>query len=73
MTSRMLLLIALAIALTAAAFNVLFAQDPELVTICHHPPGNPEQAQTITVASPSVPAHLAHGDSVGACGGSPIN
>ncbi len=36
-------------------------------TICHLPPGNPGNPQTITVGTPSVPAHLAHGDRVGAC------
>ena len=38
------------------------------VTICHIPPGNPENAHTITVGAPAVPAHLAnHGDSIGPC------
>ena len=38
------------------------------VTICHIPPGNPENAHTIVVGAPAVPAHLAnHGDSVGEC------
>ncbi len=37
------------------------------VTICHIPPGNPDNPQTITVGSPAVPAHLAHGDALGAC------
>lgn len=41
------------------------------VTICHRPPGNPGNAQTITVGKPAVNAHLGHGDSVGACPGSP--
>lgn len=37
------------------------------VTICHVPPGNPANAHTITVAAPAVAAHLAHGDTLGAC------
>jgi hypothetical protein len=38
------------------------------VTICHVPPGNPENAHTITVGFPAVAPHLAlHGDSIGAC------
>jgi len=37
------------------------------VTICHIPPGNPANEHTITVGAPAVPAHLAHGDYVGAC------
>jgi len=32
------------------------------VTICHIPPGNPGNNHTISVGSPAVPAHLAHGD-----------
>ena len=40
----------------------------EKVTICHIPPGNPDNAHTITVGAPAVPAHLAeHGDSIGPC------
>jgi hypothetical protein len=36
-------------------------------TLCHRPPGNPTNVQTIVVGNPAVPAHLAHGDTVGAC------
>jgi hypothetical protein len=49
-------------------------QDPEeeertddKVTLCHIPPGNPSKKQTITVGASAVPAHLAHGDYLGAC------
>lgn len=37
------------------------------VTICHVPPGNPENAHEISVGEPAVRAHLEHGDLVGAC------
>ena len=37
------------------------------VTICHIPPGNPGNAHTISVGSPAVRAHLAHGDVEGSC------
>jgi hypothetical protein len=37
------------------------------VTLCHVPPGYPEAAHTVDVGAPSVPAHLAHGDTEGAC------
>jgi hypothetical protein len=37
------------------------------VTICHLPPGNPQNRQTIVVGSSAVAAHLKHGDSLGAC------
>ena len=36
--------------------------------ICHSPPGNPDNFQTIVVSENALPAHLAHGDHVGACG-----
>ena len=38
------------------------------MTICHIPPGNPDNAHTITVGVNAVPAHLAHGDHCGPCG-----
>ncbi len=37
------------------------------VVICHTPPGNPNNAHTITVGSPAVRAHLRHGDTLGPC------
>ena len=41
----------------------------ENVTLCHIPPGNPENAHTIEVGAAAVAAHLAHGDVLGACEG----
>src|SRR5262245_22227808 len=38
------------------------------VTICHLPPGDPANALTIVVDDHSLPAHIAHGDNLGACG-----
>jgi len=35
--------------------------------VCHIPPGNPDNAHTIVVDDSAVPAHLAHGDSLGPC------
>ncbi len=37
------------------------------VTICHVPPGNPDNAHTITVGASAVRAHLGHGDYLGPC------
>ena len=37
------------------------------VTICHIPRGNPARAHTIKVGLASLPAHLAHGDTIGPC------
>lgn len=43
-------------------------EQPEaMVSICHFPPGNPQNPQNITVGEPAVAAHLAHGDTLGAC------
>lgn len=39
------------------------------VTVCHIPPGNPENAHVIVVGAPAVPAHLDHGDFLGECVG----
>ncbi|MEK7535396.1 MAG: peptidoglycan-binding protein [Patescibacteria group bacterium] len=38
------------------------------VTICHIPPGNPANAHSIAIGADAVKAHLAHGDTQGACG-----
>lgn len=46
------------------------AQDqyaPQKVTICHH--AGPNKTVTITISESALPAHLAHGDTVGPCGG----
>ena len=37
------------------------------VTICHRPPGNPDNSRTITVSVDAAAAHLEHGDSCGPC------
>lgn len=37
------------------------------VLVCHVPPGNPENPHTIEVGESALPAHLAHGDTEGAC------
>ena len=52
---------------TVASAPVQSGQDK--VTICHFPPGNPDNAHTIVVGAPAVPAHLElHGDTLGECG-----
>ncbi|MFC7047260.1 hypothetical protein ACFQH6_19280 [Halobacteriaceae archaeon GCM10025711] len=44
--------------------------DGEKYTVCHRPPGNPDNAHTIQVGSEAArEAHLGHGDSRGACSG----
>ncbi|NWF38149.1 hypothetical protein F3F96_03230 [Mariprofundus sp. NF] len=43
------------------------SSDDNKVTLCHAPPGSPENLQTLSVAEGAVAAHLAHGDLLGAC------
>ena len=38
------------------------------VTICHHTGSGSNPFVTITVSVNALPAHLAHGDTIGACG-----
>jgi hypothetical protein len=61
----------LLLALTSVTLITLSAMRSEnegpKVTICHIPPGNPENAHSITISINALPAHLAHGDSEGAC------
>ncbi len=37
------------------------------ITICHIPPGNPGNPQSITISTSALDAHLAHGDTLGEC------
>ena len=41
------------------------------ITICHKPPGEPENVQTIQVAQSALQAHIDHGDAIGPCQGDP--
>jgi len=41
----------------------------DTVRMCHVPRGNPDNAHTIIIGKPAARAHLAHGDSLGACEG----
>ena len=56
-------------ALAATASTPRPAEASWKVTICHIPPGNPDNAHTITVSWSAVVAHLSHGDALGQCGG----
>ena len=62
-TKIVLLVLAVLVAL-AVAYQIEAADQ---VAICHVPPGNTANAQSLKVASSAAPAHLAHGDSMGAC------
>ncbi len=43
------------------------AGSPGKVDLCHVPPGNPDNAHTISVAEDALEDHLAHGDTEGEC------
>ena len=47
--------------------TVVIAGPAPKTEICHIPPGNPDNFQTIVVSMNALPAHLAHGDLVGVC------
>jgi hypothetical protein len=57
--------------LVAVLGAVGFAAGQPKVTICHVPPGNPDNAHSITIGEAAVPAHLANhpGDAIGECQG----
>lgn len=42
---------------------------PGKMLVCHVPPGNPDNAHEIVIGVAAWPAHEAHGDSEGSCGG----
>ena len=68
--------IALSIILPAVLLTVLNSlvipvASQEKVLICHKPPGNSENALTISVNSNAVSSHLAHGDTLGQCTSGP--
>ena len=54
-------------AITASVYNNSSADNGSQVTICHCPPGNPQNNQTMTVSQAAAQAHLAHGDAMGPC------
>lgn len=45
--------------------------DPNKVTICHKPPGNPGGQQTLQIPPSALSGHLSHGDTEGPCEGDP--
>jgi hypothetical protein len=55
--------------ITVVAVNVVCGHNGDKVILCHVPPGNPGNPQTICVAASAIPSHLANhpGDCVGPC------
>jgi hypothetical protein len=60
-----------AVIMGMSAFAPAMADRPgnneDNVTLCHFPPGNPANFQTIRVEPDSVADHLAHDDLLGSC------
>lgn len=65
--ARILVLALIAVGSLGSATVAEATGNPKKVRICHVPPGNPESRQTILVSAQAVPAHLRHGDTIGAC------
>jgi hypothetical protein len=63
------LVIGLSLVALVTGLSLAQGQGQEKVTICHH--ANDQQVITITVGAPAVNAHLQHGDTLGACPGTP--
>lgn len=49
---------------------VVGATEGEHVTVCHIPPGKPDNQRSITIGASAAAAHLAHGDAEGECAAS---
>jgi hypothetical protein len=62
----LLILIVVLMALLLPAVSM--AGDPEKITICHYPPGNPGNVQYIEISENAWPAHAAHGDDLAVWG-----
>jgi hypothetical protein len=47
--------------------NQVGGQSEQMITICHYPPGNRDNPQTIEIPLSAWPAHQGHGDVLGPC------
>ncbi|MGV6844778.1 MAG: hypothetical protein ACWA42_01460 [Lutibacter sp.] len=64
-------LISIVAGASIVASAVIFKPEDK-VEICHYPPGNVENPQSISVDLVAVPSHvLLHGDTLGKCGYEP--
>ncbi|HBS85977.1 MAG: hypothetical protein A2W91_08525 [Bacteroidetes bacterium GWF2_38_335] len=65
-TRNLSLVVIVLAALFLSSFSIT-AQNNGKITICHFPPGNPDNPQTIIINANALDAHLAHGDQIGNC------
>ena len=62
-----------AVIMGISAFAPAMADKPgdepigDKVLVCHIPPGNPDNARTISISADDVQDHLDHGDTLGRC------
>jgi hypothetical protein len=61
------LTLAMLLASHALCSSPAIAAGSQKVTICHFPPDDPANFQTITIKAPALAAHLQHGDFLGPC------
>lgn len=66
---RLYILLGVILALTMALAPAALANNHK-VTICHYPPGNPDNPRTIEISRNALETHLAHGDTEGPCSSS---
>jgi hypothetical protein len=52
---------------TVQVIDIRCGNNNNKVLVCHLPPGNPQNVQSICIAPSAVPAHLDHGDFLGVC------
>jgi uncharacterized membrane protein len=52
---------------SASDETVVKCKEEKKITICHYPPGNTDNPQTIEIPESAWPAHEAHGDTRGPC------
>lgn len=53
--------------ITKKSINEYLSEGEKKITICHYPPENPSNKQTLEISESARAAHLAHGDTIGAC------
>ena len=68
MKRSVIITVLVAVFVFAVGFTASNLQSPpDKITICHIPPGNPDNAHPITISVRALDAHLAHGDVIGDC------
>ncbi len=61
--------VTLVVCFSASGMPIVAAAGGSNVSICHKPPGDPDNQFTIEVSPSALGAHLGHGDTEGSCNG----